>query len=378
MFTMHRFLIILFLLTGCFAKEEKQEKDPPPASETTVTLTDAQIKNAGITTGKPQLRRMQATLKVNGLVDLPPQNTVMVSFPPGGYIRSTTLLPGMRINKGQILAVVEDPSLVQLQEDYLTTGVKLRLLQKEYERQKGLNVTKTTSDKVFEQTTSDYRSQQIMLKALREKLLLIGIRPDQLTENNISRSVDIHAPINGYVAAVHINPGKYVSPTDVLFELIDPEDLHLALTVFEKDVPSIHPGQKLRAWLVSDTSRTYDAQVILVGKTLDSNRSTLVHCHFTGANPPLLPGMFINAAIQLSSREVVAVPEQAVVRSGDREWVFVERGPGQFDIQPVVTGPAQNGYVAIQPAGRDFPDKVIITTNAYAALMKLKNRAEKE
>ena len=372
-------ILILPLLTGCFAREEKQpQSSPRQDSGTTIALTDAQIKNAGITTGHPRMRSMLALLKVNGLVDLPPQNWVTVSFPPGGYIKSTTLLPGMRITKGQVLAVMEDPSFVQLQEDYLMTSIKLQLLQKEYDRQKLLNATKTTSDKVFEQTTGDYQSQKIGLKALREKLLLIGINPDGLAENTISRRVSIHATINGYVSAVHINPGKYVGPTDVLFELVDPGDLHLALTIFEKDLPAIHPGQKLTAWLVSEPSRTYDAQVILVGKTLDSNRSTQVHCHFTGTTPPLSPGMFINAAIQVSNREMVSVPEEAVVRSGNQDWIFVERSAHQFDMQPVITGPTQNGLVAISSAGTDFLGKTIITTNAYAALMKLRNKGEDE
>ena len=378
---MYKYSIVLFLplLSCCFAKEEKQQQSSSRQdSGTTVALTDAQIKNAGITTGHPRMRSMQALMKVNGLVDLPPQNWVTVSFPPGGYIKSTTLLPGMQITKGQVLAVMEDPSFVQLQEDYLMASIKLRLLQKEYDRQKLLNVTKTTSDKVFEQTTGDYQSQKVGLKALHEKLLLMGIDPDGLTENTISRRVSIHAPISGYVAAVHINPGKYVNPTDVLFELVDPGDLHLALTVFEKDLPVIHPGQKLTAWLVSDPSRTYDAQVILVGKTLDSNRSTQVHCHFTGTTPPLSPGMFINAAIQISNRDMVSVPEEAVVSSGNQDWIFVERGANRFDMQPVITGPTQNGLVAISSAGTDFLGKTIIITNAYAALMKLRNNGEDE
>ena len=378
---MYRFLILFIfpLLTACYAKEEKKQEPPSPQDNgTTVTLTDAQLKNAGITTGSAGMRSMQTVIKVNGLVDLPPQNMITVSFPPGGYIKSTTLLPGMRVSKGQVLAVVEDPSFVQMQEDYLTAQVKLQFLEKEYERQKLLNTTKTTSDKVFEQTTSEYLSQKIMVSALHEKLLLIGINPAHLTQNNITSKVNIYASINGYVSAVNVNPGKYVSPTDVLFELVDPADLHLALTVFERDVPFIHPGQKLIAWLVSDTARTYDAQVILVGKTLDSSRSTLVHCHFTGALPALSPGMFIEAAIQLSNKEMVAVPEEAVVRSGNREWIFVESGNRQFDLVPVVTGTVQNGFVALPAAGKDFLNKVIIKTNAYAALMKLKNKGEEE
>lgn len=373
------FLIIsLVVLSGCYAKQEKTESKPPQQAGTTVTLTDAQEKNAGIATGHPEMRNMQVTLKVNGLIDVPPQNMITISFPSGGYLKSTVLLPGMRVKKGQVLAVMEDQSFIQVEEDYLTAQVKLSFLQKEFERQKLLNATKSTSDKVFEQTAGDYQSQKIMVKALHEKLLVIGINPEKISENTISRNVNIYAPINGYVTVINVNPGKYVSPTDILFELVNPDDLHLALTIFEKDIMAIHPGQKIKTYLVSDTATTYDAVVVLVGKTIDSNRSTLVHCHFTGATLPLFPGMFVNADIQVTSNNLIAVPDEAVVQSGDKEYIFVQRKMLQFDLVQVTTGVSQNGFTAVAAASNDLLNKVIITKNAYAALMKMKNTGEEE
>ncbi|MEJ7683470.1 MAG: efflux RND transporter periplasmic adaptor subunit [Segetibacter sp.] len=227
-------------------------------------------------------------------------------------------------------------------------------MQKEYERQKLLNTTKATSDKVFEQTASDYQSEKITVKALSEKLLLIGINPGRLNENNISRTVNIYAPINGYVADVRVNIGKYVNPTDVLFDLVNPNDLHLALTVFEKDLPSIHPGQIVKAYLTSDTAKIYEAKIILVSKTFDSNRSAVVHCHFIGAEPKLLPGMFMNAEIEVTNATVVTVPEEAVVRSGDKDYIFIERKNKQFEITPVNTTLSENGFIAINSGNTRF------------------------
>ena len=288
------------------------------------------------------------------------------------------MLPGMKINKGQVLAVMQDQSFVQMQEDYLMAQAKVSFLQKEYERQKLLNETKATSDKVYQQTASDYQQARITVKALREKLLLIGINPSGLNENTIRRTVNIYAPISGYVSSVKVNIGKYVNPADILFELVNTRDLHLTLTVFEKDLTSIHPGQIIKAYLTSDTSKTYDAKVLLVSRTLDSNRSAEVHCHFTGALPKLLPGMFMNAAIQLTNTSTVAVPEDAVVRSGDKDYIFIERKPKQFEFTPVSTAVAGNGFIAINTGTNDLLNKVIIKKNAYAALMKMKNTGEEE
>jgi cobalt-zinc-cadmium efflux system membrane fusion protein len=369
------------MLFSCSQKQAETNTTTTTKQDTasnTVMLTDAQIKNAGIETGKPEMRSMSSQLKVNGLIDVPPQGMVTVSFPLGGYVKSTELLPGMHISKGQTLAVMQDPSFVQMQEDYLIAKAKLTFLQKEADRQKLLNTTKATSDKVYEQTMSDYESQKVLVSALRQKLLLIGIQPDGLTDANIRSTVAIPAPISGYVSSVNANVGKYVNPSDVLFELVNTEDLHLALTIFEKDLSNIHQGQKIEAYLTSDTTKMYPAEVILVGKILDSNRSATVHCHFTGAEPPLLPGMFMNALVQVTTNNSISVPEDAVVRSGSKEYVFVEKSPKEFEMTPVQSIVTDNGFVALSSDDKDLLNQTIIRKNAYAALMKLKNTGEEE
>lgn len=344
----------------------------------TVMLTRAQIQNAGIILGKAQIRSMASRIKVNGVVEVPPQGMVTVSFPLGGYIKSTELLPGMRLRKGQTLAVIQDPQFVQLQQDYLTAKSRLGFLQKEATRQQSLNATKATSDRVYEQTESDFAAQKILVSALAQKLLLIGISPGHLTDATIRSTVAIPSPISGYVASVKVNVGKYVNPSDVLFELVNTADLHLALTVFEKDLPSIREGQQVSAWLTSDTATLYPAEVILAGKTLDSNRSATVHCHFLGGEPPLLPGMFMSAWVHLPGTQSVAVPEEAVVRAGSGEYVLVEKEPSQFVLTPVQRTTTENGFVAIRSEDDDLVNKTIIIKNAYAALMELKNTGEEE
>jgi len=379
---MNKIMIVIgcVLLFSCSQKqtETSTTTTTQDTASNTVTLTDAQIKNAGIETGKPEMRSMSSRLKVNGTVDVPPQSMVTVSFPLGGYVKNTELLPGMHISKGQTLAIMQDPAFVQMQEDYLIAKAKLSFLQKEADRQKLLNTTKATSDKVYEQTISDYESQKVLVSALRQKLLLIGIQPDGLTDANIRSTVAIPSPISGYVASVNVNVGKYVNPSDVLFELVNTGDLHLALTIFEKDLSNIHPGQKIEAYLTSDTTKMYPAEVILVGKTLDSNRSALVHCHFIGAEPPLLPGMFMNAWIQVTTANSIAVPEDAVVRSGSKEYVFVEKSPKQFEMTPVQSTVSNNGFVALSSDDSNLLNATIIKKNAYAALMKLKNTGEED
>ncbi|MCB0777776.1 MAG: efflux RND transporter periplasmic adaptor subunit, partial [Chitinophagaceae bacterium] len=336
-------ILIAFLASCSSSKEEENQKDS--LSSDSISLTPEQIQNAGIQMGEVTMEVMNAELQVNGIVDVPPQNMISVSFPLGGYLKSTDLLPGMHINKNQVIARIEDPSLVQLQQDYLIARTRLEYLEREFERQKTLSESEVSSVKVYQQTKADFTSQKILLKGLAEKLRLIRINPDKLNEDNISRSVSVYSPINGYVSKVNVNIGRYVNPSEVLFELINPVDLHAALTVFEKDLSNVHPGQKVKVSFVENPAETYDCEVLLVTKNVDENRSAMVHCHFEDQPKQLLPGMFIKAQILLDRLTVLAVPETAVVRYGESEFLFLLNEADTYKMIQVETGIRHNGKV---------------------------------
>lgn len=373
-----KLLPLLLLFTACGSKQTETAAEAKPAAnnDNIVTLTDAQIKTAGIETGRPSIENMSSTIKVNGLVDVPPQNMVSISFPYGGYLKSTHLLPGMKVRKGESIAVMQDQSLIQMQQDYLVAKSKVAYMQKEYQRQKTLNATKTSSDKVFEQTSSEYQMERVIVNSLKEKLLMAGINPAALSENNISRSVNIHSPINGYVASVKVNIGKYVNPADVLFELVNPDDIHLALKVFEKDLPYLKEGQKVKAHLVNNPAKTYYAEIILISKNLDENRSVVVHCHFENSNHDLLPGMFLTADIETDNGAAITIPDDGIVSFEDKHYIFVQRSTTRFEMIEVKPGNSANGKTAIATGITDFAAQTVVTKNAYTLLMKLKNTAE--
>jgi cobalt-zinc-cadmium efflux system membrane fusion protein len=375
-----RYLYIIVWLgsiTACASKIQPEEKQSA-VPENTVTLTAAQIKNAGIETGVVQKQSLNSELKVHGLVDVPPQNIVSISFPLGGYLKNTKLLPGMHVNKGETIAIMEDQALIQLQQDYLVAKAKLQYTEKDFERQKMLNENKVNADKIYQQAQADFVSQKVLVKGYSEKLKLVGIDPEKLNENTISRSVPLHSPINGFVSKVNVNIGKYVNASDVLFELINPEDIHAALTVFEKDLGKVKPKQKVMVTFVDDPSTEYECEVILVTKNVDDNRSALVHCHFEEQPKQLLPGMFLNARIKVSNAEVTAVPEATVVRYGSDEFVLEGRGNNSFHLLPVQTGMKEDGMVEIISKDNDLTGKTVIIKNAYAVLSQMKNAGEEE
>ncbi|MCW2798524.1 MAG: hypothetical protein JWM79_4021 [Nocardioides sp.] len=338
-----------------------------------VELTPNQIKNAGIVTGTPEVREIHNSVKVNGVIDVPPQNIISVSAPLGGYLKSMNLLPGMPVRKGSLLGRLEDQQYIQLQQDYLMSKSKLEFLEADYTRQKGLNETQSISNKVLQQVKSDYESQRVLQRALQEKLRLIGINPATLTYNNISRHANIYSPINGYVNKVNVNIGKYVSPTDVLFELVNPANIHLSLTVFEKDVANISIGQRVVCYANNNPDKKFIAKVELINRNINDDRASEVHCDFERYDKNLLPGMFMNAQIELTNAQATTVPDEAVVRWQNKFYVFTEETKNKYAMLPIEPGIADNGYTTIKT---DISGKNIVVKNAYALLMKMKNSSE--
>jgi len=370
-------LLIIILLAACGSSKQEEETVKAPGNENIVTLTATQIKNAGIITGKIEQKEISSILKVNGKVDVPPQNMVSISVPLGGYLKNTHLLPGMHVNKGDIIAVMEDQQYIQLQQDYLTAKAKIVFLEHEYLRQKELNQSQASSDKVYQQAEADYRSQRILITSLAEKLKLAGVNVNNISETNISRSVNIHSPINGYVSRVNVNIGKYVSPTEVLFELINPVDIHLTLKVFEKNLDKLSIGQKLLAYTNNNPGKKYHCEIILIGKDLSAEGNTEVHCHFDEYDKTLIPGTYMNAEIEVKNNKAFALPSEAIVRFEGKQFVYKAKGSNLFEMMEITAGESENGFTEI--IFRDTVDvsqSDFVTKGAYSLLMTMKNKSE--
>jgi cobalt-zinc-cadmium efflux system membrane fusion protein len=368
--------VIILTLSACGDKKPAAETTNKAVNPNLVTLTDAQLKNASITTGKIAQQEISSILKLNGKIDVPPQNMVSISVPLGGYLRGTKLLPGMHVNKGEAIAVIEDQQYIQLQQDYLTAKARIGYLENEYNRQKDLNQNKASSDKVFQQAEAEYRSQQVLISSLAEKLQLIGINVRNISASKISRSVNIYSPITGFVSKVNVNIGKYVSPTEVLFELVNPTDIHLALKVYEKDLAKLYIGQKLIAYTNNEPAKKHDAAILLIGRDLSADRNADVHCHFETYDKTLVPGTYMNAEIQVKNSKASALPADAIVQFEGKRYVYRLRGVNQYEMTEVKTGESENGFTEIITQDPGMLSGVYVTKGAYSLLMMMKNKAE--
>ncbi len=368
---------IAFLIVSMASCSSKDKNTETSASsnilDNAVTLTVAQQKNMSLALGKLQEKNISSNIRVSGKIDVPPQNMVSVSMPLGGYLKSTKLLPGMHVRKGEVIATMEDLQYIQLQQDYLTTQTKLLYAEIEFNRQKELNQSKASSDKVFQQAQMEYSSQKIALSALAEKLKLININPTSLSEKNLSKSVSLFSPIDGYVSKVNVNIGKNVDPSDVLFELVNTSDIHLNIKVFEKDLEKLSIGQRVMAFN-NQSDKKHLCEIILISQDLSPERTAEVHCHFTDYDKNLLPGMYMNAEIETKQQQVLAINEEAIVNFEAKNYVFVKNNE-QYVLTEVQLGDKENGFIQVLNPD-ELKNKELVTKGAYTLLMKLKNKED--
>jgi membrane fusion protein, heavy metal efflux system len=374
------FSIFILIFAACSNTPNPEVATPQASTETMpmrVEMTAAQLKNAQLEIGSPERRKLGNTIKVNGFMEAPPQNIISISCPLGGYLKQTKLLPGLKVRRGEVLATLEDPQYITLQQEYLATKARLEYLSADLARQETLNRDQSSSDKVLQLARAEYQTQQINAKALGEKLKLIGINPERLTVDAISKNIQIYAPIEGFVAAVKVNIGKYVAPTDVLFELVNTDDIHLTLNVFEQDLAGLAIGQKVMAYANADPNTVYPAKIILISQNIGEDRSVTVHCHLDQKNNGLLPGMFMMAMVETQNASAITLPSDAILRFENAHYVFVAQSEGIFEMVAVEKGTEENGFTALVSANAaSLLSQKIVLKNAYTLLMKMKNAAE--
>jgi cobalt-zinc-cadmium efflux system membrane fusion protein len=364
--------------------EGEAEGEHEELAEDIVELNADQIKIAGVRMGKIEMRQVSGTVKANGLVVSAPQNTASVSVPMGGFVKSTGLLPGSAVRKGQTLVTIENTEFVDLQQNYLETKSKFEFAEAEYKRHNELYKEDVYSQKNLQQTTADYRSLRAQLKGMGQKLKVLGIDPANLTDDNITSSIAVVAPISGYIQTANISMGKSVSPSDVLFEIANTDNLLIELSLFEKDANSITAGQVVH-FSINNETHEHKAVIYQAGKSINPDKTYKVFAKVEQPCPNVLPGMYVLAHIEKTDRKVTAVPAEAIVLFDDKHYIFAfekdkEEGGKPFTeyrFIEVTKGETNDGYTEIQlPAGFDLLNAKIVIKGAYSLLSAKKNAGE--
>lgn len=365
--------------TGEPTSGEHHDEHGNEGEETTIHFSKTQLERAKITVAKAKYQSIGSEIKVNGTIDVPPQNHVSLNMPYGGFLKEITVLPGSHVKKGQLLAVVSNPEFIQFQQDYLEALGKQDYMKEEFERQKTLNAEQVSSNKQLQQAQSDYLINEATIKSNEARLKLIGFNPEKVKQGSITSSVSLYSPVNGSVREVLTNVGKYTNPQDVIMNLTDADDLHVELIVYENDADKVHVGQTILFSVANSLDKWREAEVFLVGSDVREDRSITVHGHLKGKQSDLLPGMYVNAMLKTDGQKVLTLPEEAFVRHEGNLYVFqlTEDSPEEkaFEMMKVEEGFSAQGFTELKVT-IEQAEKSYATQGTFYLLSALKNTGE--
>ncbi|GAA0190712.1 efflux RND transporter periplasmic adaptor subunit [Fulvivirga kasyanovii] len=359
------FLAGLITMISCTANApETEDISKNTDTDNTITLTKEQFTSSLMAMDTFSIHSFPRSVAANGTIDVPPENKASISAYFGGYVKEINLLPGQPVKQGQVLFTLENPEYINMQKEYLQAKSLLSYLKADYERQKELARDRVTSQKNFLKAESDYNVTLANYESLKKSLSLMNINTSLLDESNIRSTITVTAPISGFITRVNAVKGMFLNPADIAVSITNTEHLHLELSIFEKDIPSVSEGQPVK-FRIQDDNREHIAHVHLIGKTVDmTNRTISVHAHLDDeAQQTLTPGMYVEAEIMTSAHPAAALPEEAVVNIEEKSYVLVKKAGSDGSIilekREVETGLNHQGYIEISnskefAAGSEF------------------------
>lgn len=351
-----RYIIFVLILSMACSNEKEQDQTEVKAttsgSVNSVDLTPEQVSAIKLRLGHIEKRNLTNVIKANGYLDVPPQNNAVISPMITGYVRKINFLVGDNVKKGQTMAELESMDYIDMQQQYIELNARIAFLKEEYDRQKLLREQDAVSKKKYLMAEVDHKIAISTLDGLISKLNLLGVNFNKLNEGKIEPRILLKAPISGSVKKLNTVIGKHVDPSEEIFEIVNPEHLHLELNVYEKDVIKVKKGQKVLYKIPNLKEHIFEGKVFLVGKDLsEDKRSINVHVHIDEDEAQFTVGMYVNASIVIEDTPSYTLPVTAVVVDGTKEYIFkrseISTERIVFSKFPVITGLESDGLIEL-------------------------------
>lgn len=289
-------IVAVFMLTACSNSSSNEKESVIVEVMDTVSANKPDTAQVD---GMTSATAVNNPASFNGTLVIPARNFATVSLTMGGIVKETALLPGDFVKKGSVVAILENPEFINLQQTYLDSRAQLEYLEAEYKRQQVLVKEEAASLKKFQQSKADYQSMKSRMQASAAQLAMLGVNMDNLEKTGIQPYLEVKAPISGYVSNVQMNLGKHIAAGDPLCEVIDKNQTLLRLVAYEKDLEDLKVGSKVAFRVNGLGKQTFLATLISIGQQVDDvNRSLEVYARVTENNPLFRPGMYITARVE--------------------------------------------------------------------------------
>jgi RND family efflux transporter MFP subunit len=308
-------------------KYADEEAGPPG----TVTIPAGKQQLIGVRTAEVQRQLLTRVLRTTGQV-LPDETRIAhVHVKVSGFI--DRVFVGQLVKKGQPLFTLYSPDLVATQEEYLIARRGNQAL----------------SGSAFKEVSE---GSQSLLRSAHDRLRLWDISDEQIKKldesGEVSKYLTFYSPITGFVTDRKAFPQTAVDPQMELYTVADLSRVWVLADVYEYEAPYVRVGQCAQMELSYFPGRTWNGRVTYVYPMLDPQTRTLkVRLEFPNPKFELKPQMFADVSLKIDYGRQIAVPQEAVLNSGNEQIVFVDRGEGRFEPRHVKLGPQVDGNVVV-------------------------------
>lgn len=317
----------------------------------TVTIDPVTVQNIGVRVAQAKMRELSREVRAVGRVDFDEEHLSRLHPKIEGWIEELRIdKTGEAVRKNSILLSIYSPQLVSSQEEYLLA----------------LKNKRTLADSPFEEIRQGANE---LVSSARERLVLLDVPEHQIHElehsSKIKKTLHIHSPFDGVVLNIGAREGQFVTPKTELFRIADLSKVWVYVNIFEDDLPWIQEGDEAEMRVTGVPGRVFRGKISYIYPYLESKTRTVkVRMEFDNRNGLLKPEMFADVTVLANpQKNAVVIPSEAVVRSGNREQVFVVRAPGKFEPRDVVVGVASEGLTQIIK-GIDV-DETVVTSAQF-------------
>lgn len=235
----------------------------------------------------------------NGVIMVSPQQNATVSLTMGGKVHSLKVMPGQAVARGQVIASIDNPEYIDLQQTYLDASAQTEYLEKEYKRQSELSANDASSQKKMQQSKAGYLSMHSRLSAAASRLKTLGVNPASVKLNGIQPYLLVKAPINGFVTNLNVNLGKYLDTGEPICDVINKSQPLIQLTVYERELNLMRVGRPVEFRVNGMGKKTFNAQIVSIDQSVDAkDYSIKVYAKVMASNSNFRPGMYIRAKLK--------------------------------------------------------------------------------
>lgn len=298
----------------------------------------------GVQTGTASVRSMLKQIRTVGRVTYDEKKLATINTKFDGYIEKLYVnATGEYVRKGQPVAEIYSPELLATQMEFIN------LLKWRNKDQLTTSPKDAKNDDLTEMLNADAAN---VIDAAKQRLRLFGITDDQINEvertGQAKRTLTVYSPARGFVIQRQALQGTRVQPGEALFDLADLSTVWILADIYEQDLPLIREGQKATINFPYYPGKTFIASVNYVYPALDNTtRTAKVRIILPNSRGIFKPQMYSDMQISIGLGDRLAVPDSAVINTGTRQIVYVDRGNGDFQQRQVKTGLRADGMVQI-------------------------------